>query len=196
MKLDSLIEISRDATLEASKALSRFVAAPVSLGTVRVEMKKELELTLDVEPAEQFYVISGPIVGDASGIATLALPAKTAFGLCDLLFKRQLGTTCAITQEEQDALQELGNIVVGNYLRAFARALPGKTLVHKTAKLIRDASTNLIKNLTSVCEDCTRHNALLFEVTFNFRHAALIGCVMVVIDSKCLQELLESAATI
>lgn len=196
MQFETLIEISREATLEASKALSKFVNVPVSLGTVRAEMKKDVDFALNAAPSDQVFAISGSIVGDATGIATLGLPFKTACGLCDLLFQRELGTTNAITAEEEDALIELGNIVVGNYLRAFARAMPGKTLIHKTAGMLCDACSNLTKNLVAACGGYKSHNSLFFEVMFNFRHAALAGSVVVVLDATCIQELLECAAAI
>lgn len=195
MNMDALIEISQEATLEASKALSKFVNVPVSLGTTRVEVRNDLALSLDADKSEPVYAISGEIVGDAKGFATLSLPLKTACGLSDLLFKREIGTTRTIAADEQDALLELGNIVVGNYLRAFARAMPGKTFVHKTAGMFCDAWTNLTKRLETAYNSEHSRDALLFEVSFNFRHAALAGCVMIVLDANCVRHLMECALT-
>lgn len=196
MEYDPLIEVSQEATREASKALSKFVNVPLNLGTVRVEIHKEIDISADVEAWDPVYAVSCPIVGDATGLAALCMPMRTACGLCDLLFKRDPGTTREIAADDEDALLEMGNIVVGNYLRSFSRAMPDTTLVHQTAGILCVSKVELNSRLRGVWKGTGFHDALVFEVAFNFRHASLGGSVVILLEADRLRKLLDQTMSL
>lgn len=188
---DPLIEISQEATREASKALSKFVRAPLNLGTIRVEILKEVDISAEIDAWDPVYAVSCAILGDATGLAVLCMPMRTASGLCDLLFHRDSHVTREIDAEGQDALLELGNIVVGNYLRAFARAMPSTTFVHQAAKMLHVAKADLNSQLRKFWQSAGTHDAMVFEVAFNFRHASLGCSVVILMDANRVRGLLE-----
>lgn len=180
IKINNLAEINRAATLEASKALSKLTQSTVVVGTAHLEVKRVSELFQAVDPGDSVVSVETPLSADTKGTTMLLMPVETALGLADLLLKRDRGTSRAMTGEEEGVLKEVANIVIGNYLKVFANALPGTTtLLHGLSRISGGSYRTLTRGITSSLLPF-EGEGLLVEVTFGLQHAVLKGYVILV----------------
>jgi len=91
--MGKLQEINKHAALNASRALSKLIDRPVDVQVSKAGVKKVEELAPIVGPEEIVAGIYLPVTGDIKGAALLIFSEETTFTLCDLLVKREPGTT-------------------------------------------------------------------------------------------------------
>lgn len=127
---NKLQKINQRAASNASKALSKLIDRPVGLGISKAEVRKIEELSPIVGPEEIVAGVYLPVTGDIKGASLLLFPKETAFTLSDLLSRREPGTTRKLTQLDESALKEVGNIISGNYLTVLSNELQAKIIEH------------------------------------------------------------------
>ena len=59
-------------------------------------------------------------MGDLTGRALVLFPERSAYTVCDFLFRRPVGTTQVLGEMEQSGLKEAGNILASAYLNALS----------------------------------------------------------------------------
>lgn len=190
MNLDRLKEVNQLAMLEASKALSKFLQGPVTVGMPRVEVKRVQELSSILSPGEVVVGLSMPLTSDVVGNTLLVLPSETAFAFCDILLKRERGDTKVIAEEEQHLLEEVGNIVVGNYLRAFSQGFGFKCLLHRAPEFTWDQFGALIRRTIPSPVFTPPEEALFIELFFDFQQATVKGYMILLFEAKDLERVL------
>lgn len=191
MNLDRLKEVNQLSMLEASKALSKFLQGPVSVGMNRVEIKKAKDLTAGLNPEEVVIGITSSLTSDLMGKALFVFPKETAFALSDFSLKRPRGQTQSIQEEERCLLEEVGNIVVGNYLRAFSQGFGLKCLLHGAPDFYWDTLGSLINQVLASLVPVPLEDALFIEIIFSFEQAAVKGYMILLCEMKRLGEALE-----
>ncbi len=167
MNLEKIREINQHAMLEASRALSKLMQGPVKLGAHHVEVKRADELPSALPSDEIVLGLASPLSSDTQGNSLLILPIETGKALCDLLLKRDRGSTQNFGQEETALLEEVANIIVGNYLRTFSVGTGLKCVLHGVAGLHQDKFPALISKIipnTSAPEQAV----LPIEILFTF----------------------------
>lgn len=127
MKLETFLAINAPAAVAASKALSRLTGRPA---VVKLLDGKLIEPAVK-HPAlgrEQLVIgIHLSIHGRLQGAALLCFPEPKAFELSRLLVVKPRGAR-RLTELDESALKELGNIICGNYVTALANKLRAKVL--------------------------------------------------------------------
>lgn len=191
MNLDRLKEVNQLAMLEASKALSKLLQGPVTVGMNLVEIKRAKELTAGLNPEEVVVGIASSLTSDLVGNALFVLPKETAFAFCDFSLKRPRGQTQGIQEEERCLLEEVGNIVVGNYLRAFSQGFGLKCLLHGAPDFSWDTLGSLINQVLPSLVSVPLEKALFIEIIFSFEQAAVKGYMILLCEAKRLEEALE-----
>lgn len=187
MNLAKLEDISRIATQESSVALSKLVHGPVSVGVHVVETKNADEVFRTLEQETLVVVVSHTLLGETEGSVGLILPKETAFVLSDLLLQRERGTTTELTEEVKAALEELGNIIVGNYLRAFSRQLGLRNLVHQAGNLSWGTLESVQEQMLSPVGSLSREGTVV-AVLFSFQEAVVKGYVVILLDAERLEK--------
>lgn len=170
---DKLTEINERAASDASKALSKLIDRPTSVVINRPEVKKVEELAPIINPEEIVAGIYLPITGDVTGASLLIFSKETAFTLCDLLVKREPGTTRKLAELDESALKEVGNIVSGNYFSALSNLLQVKIVGH-IPSFSFDMFGAVISQIIANFAQETK-NALVIEIEFIFEPVTLIG---------------------
>jgi chemotaxis protein CheC len=127
---NKLKEVNEQAALNASKALSKLTGRRVEVKIAKVEVKKVEELSPIIGTEEIVAGIYLPVTGDVKGASLLIFPKETAFTLSDLLVKRKPGTTRKLSELDESALKEVGNIISGNYFTILSNMLKIKIIEH------------------------------------------------------------------
>ena len=137
--LEKLTELEKDAMREvgyigaghAATALSKLVGQRVDVSipvAAAVPLTQLPEMLGGME--ELVTGVYLPLTGDIEGSVLLVFPQRSALTLADLLMKREVGTATTLSEIDQSALKEVGNILSGNCLTALSQFLGMKLVEH------------------------------------------------------------------
>ena len=174
-----LQEINKQAALNASKALSKLVDQQVSIDICEVAVKKVEGLNPIIGPEEIIAGIYLPVTGDIQGASLLIFPKETAFTLSDLLIKREPGTTRKLTELDESALKEVGNIISGNYFTILSNKLQVDIIEHIpnfSFDMFGAIISQIIVKFAQKAE-----NVLVIEMEFNFKALTLRGYFLILL---------------
>ena len=171
--MGKLQEINKHAALNASRALSKLIDRPVDVRVSEARVKKVEELASIIGPEEIVVGIHLPVTGDIEGAALLIFPEETAFTLCDLLVKREPGTTRRLSGLDRSALKEVGNIISGSYLAVFSNMLQVKTIEHIPSLSFDMFGAIASQMITNFAQKAGK--ALVTDIEFIFKPVALKG---------------------
>jgi len=189
-EVDMLNQINKQAAESASRALSKLIDRPVGVGMSKADIKKIEEFDLLIGQEEVVAGIYLPLTGDVKGAALLIFPKETAFTLSDLLVKRESGTTRKLTELDESALKEVGNIISGSYLTVLSNVLQIKIVEH-----IPNFSFDMFGAIVSqIITDFAQktENALVIEIEFLFKPQTLKGYFLLLFEVEQLKAMLGS----
>ena len=189
MQNTKLQEVNRKAALNASRALSKLIGRPVSIGISKAEVKRVEEVSPFIGPEEIVAGIYLPVTGDIKGAALLIFPKETAFTLSDLLVRREPGTTRKLTQLDKSALKEVGNIISGNYLAVLSNTLQVKIIEH-IPNFSFDMFGAIVSQIITKFAQKTEE-ALVIEIELIFKPATLKGYFLLLLELEELKKILE-----
>jgi chemotaxis protein CheC len=132
---EKLQKIHEEACLKSSAALARLIGQQTIIDITNAKAKrvKDLVPTIDLDKAAMkttMTIVRLPVRGEVEGEVLLMFSQEDAFNLCDLLFKREPGTTKEITELNKSALQEFGNIICGTYFSSLANGVKIRIVEH------------------------------------------------------------------
>lgn len=124
LQMDALREVGNIGAGTAAASLSTMTGQRVAMGVPSVKIVPVEMVPQDVGGGESVVVaVYMQVVGDAPGHIIFILEAETAKHLCDsLLGGMEAGEAgpMGFSEMQISALQEIGNIMTGSYLRAMA----------------------------------------------------------------------------
>ncbi len=138
LQLDALREVANIGAGHAATALSQLTdrTIMISVPEITVSRLEDVpDLVGDVD--DPVVAILMHMLGDLTGRTLLFMPEDDAKILCDLIHKRELGTTVAFGEFEESSLREAANILAGAYLSALAEFL-GMMLLPSVPSLVID----------------------------------------------------------
>jgi len=174
-----LQKVHEEACLKSSAALAKLIGQQTIVDIVNPKAKKVKELapTVGLDKLAMktaMIVVSLPVRGKVEGEVLLMFSQEDAFNLCDLLFKREPGTTKEITELNKSALQELGNIICGTYFSSLANHVKIRIVEHMAqitfGEPFETMLDRIIERLTPNQDDVTA-----LETEFNFSMPAFKG---------------------
>lgn len=186
MNLAKIEEINRLATEECSLALSKLVKEPASVTTYYVVLKTPEEVFKMIDEESPCVGVTVGVTGDVEGSIALILSKESAFCLADLLLNRERGTTRELTSEAPRALEELGNVVTGCYLRAFSKGLGTRTLLHRAPTLVQETPESIRLGLGAWLKPDEK--IPFVAVLFGFKQAVVKGYVLVLFEAETLEK--------
>jgi chemotaxis protein CheC len=125
-QFDALREFGNIGSAHAATSLSMMIGKDIEMRVPELEIMPLTAVSSFVDP-------DGPAVGlyfklldgdcRDNGHVFLIFPEDSALKMSDMLFMREVGTTRQITEEEQSALMEVGNVLLSSFGDASAELL-------------------------------------------------------------------------
>lgn len=144
-QLDALREVANIGAGHAATALSQMTGGTImiSVPTINVAPLEEVPPQISA-PEEPVAAVLMNMMGDLTGRTLLVFPKQTAKRLAELMLRRPLGTPEGdLTELEQSALKEAGNILSGAYMNALSDFM-GLMLLNSPPSLAIDMSTAVL----------------------------------------------------
>jgi chemotaxis protein CheC len=133
IELDTLREIGNIGCAHAATAISSLIKKKIDLTVPDIKIEKICELikVLDNKNVDGKKVVAIylELTKDFSGSILFVFSEKSALALSDILLSKANGTTKIITDLEQSALMEVGNIVVSAYANALGEFLNTRVML-------------------------------------------------------------------
>ena len=140
LQLDALREVANIGAGHAATALSQMTNRTIMIQVPEVNVRPLEEVAeLFGAPDEVIASVLMHMMGDLTGRTMILFPEGSARLLCDILFRRESGTTGEFGPMEQSGLKEVGNILVSAYMTALSDFM-GMMLVPSVPSLVIDQS--------------------------------------------------------
>jgi chemotaxis protein CheC len=192
LHMDALREVGNIGAGTAASSLSTMTGQPVAMAVPRASLVPIEDVPEMIGDAEDVVAaIYMGVVGDAPGHIMFVMPTAVAHAVCDLLLggmpAGEPGFT-GFSEMQLSALQEVGNILTGSYLRALAD-LTGLHLEPTPPALGVDMVGAL---LGAVMSEVSRTSdlALMIETAFGDDANASVGQFIYVPDSTSVATVL------
>ncbi len=188
MNLGKLEEVSRIATQETSAALSKMLKTSVTVVAHSVKGLSVDALFQEINQAEVNVVISAPVVGDLEGNLSLLFSKESALHVADLLLKKESKTVLGdYTAEQRTALEELANVLAGNYLRAFSKELGAKSVLHRAGFFYSGTLDSMRAHIFSSLAQVPSEGNLV-GILFTCEEQRMKGHVVILLSSERLEK--------
>jgi chemotaxis protein CheC len=121
LQRDALREVANIGAGHAATALSQLTNRKIMISVPEVNITR-LEEVPEIlgKPDEVVAAVLMHMMGDLTGRTLVLFPQPSACTLCDILLRRDLGTTRTFEPMEQSGLKEVGNILSSAYLNALS----------------------------------------------------------------------------
>ncbi|MEO8226870.1 MAG: chemotaxis protein CheC [Gemmatimonadota bacterium] len=138
LQLDALREVANIGAGHAATALSQMTNRMIMISVPEVNVRPLEEVTdLLGSPDDVIAAVLMQMMGDLTGRTLVLFPDDSARALCDILLRREPGTTGEFGAMEQSGLKEVGNILVSAYMNALSDFM-GMMLVPSVPSLVID----------------------------------------------------------
>lgn len=138
LQLDALREVANIGAGHAATALSQLTKRTIMISVPQISVTRiedVPDLMGDADAAVAAVLMH--MLGDLTGRTLLIVSEQDARVLCDLLNKRELGTTEEFNEIEQSSIMEAANILGGAYMNALADFM-GMMLLPSVPSLVID----------------------------------------------------------
>jgi chemotaxis protein CheC len=144
IQLDALREVANIGAGHAATALSQMTGSTImiSVPTINVARLEDVPPQIS-EPEEPVAVVLMHMMGDLSGRTLLVFPRHTALRIAELMLNRPHSVGTELSELEQSALKESGNILSGAYLNALSDFM-GLMLMPSPPSLAVDMSSAVL----------------------------------------------------
>jgi chemotaxis protein CheC len=140
LQLDALREVANIGAGHAATALSQMTNRTIMIRVPEVNVRALEDVPELLGSADSVIAaVLMHMMGDLTGRTMILFPEGSAKYLCDVLFRRPVGTTNGFGAMEQSGLKEVGNILVSAYLTALSDFM-GMMLVPSVPSLVVDQS--------------------------------------------------------
>ncbi len=121
LQLDALREVANIGAGHAATALSQMTGRKIMISVPEVNITRLEEVCrLLGSPDDIVAAVLMHMMGDLTGRTMIVFPRDSAEELCDILLRREMGTTTEFGEMEQSGLKEAGNILSSAYLNALS----------------------------------------------------------------------------
>ena len=121
VQLDALREVANIGAGHAATALSQMTGQTImiSVPTINITPLEEVPSTIGA-PEDPVVAVLMNMLGDLSGRTLLVFPKQTAIRLSELMIKRKHAGGGDLSELEESAIKEAGNILSGAYMNALS----------------------------------------------------------------------------
>ena len=193
LQLDALREVANIGAGHAATALSQMTNRTIMIAVPEVNVRALEDVTdLVGRGDEGMAAVLMHMMGDLTGRTLVLFQADSARALCDILMRREPGSTQEFGIMEQSGLKEAGNILASAYLNALSDFM-GMMLVPSVPSLVVDLSAAV---LTSAYLNFGHARDYVFCVETSFRventAAPLMGHFLLLPDMPSLRAIFDA----
>lgn len=140
VQLDALREVANIGAGHAATALSQMTQQTIMIAvpTISITPLEDVPPQLG-GPEEEVAAVMMSMLGDLRGRTLLVFPRATALRLAELLLRRPRAPGAPLSELEQSAIKEAGNILSGAYMNALSEFM-GVTILPSPPALAIDMS--------------------------------------------------------
>ncbi|MFN8572865.1 MAG: chemotaxis protein CheC [Gemmatimonadaceae bacterium] len=121
MQLDAIREVANIGAGHAATALSQMTGQTIMISVPTINIAALEEVPPHIGPPEEpVAAVLMSMLGDLTGRTLLVFPTPTATRLAELLLRRSHPAGTELSELEQSALKEAGNILSGAYMNALS----------------------------------------------------------------------------
>lgn len=193
LELDALREVANIGAGHAATALSQLTNRRIMINVPRLHTRALEQVADLLGDGEQLVAgVLMHMLGDLTGRMLFAVPDENARLLCDMLLRREMGTTASFSELEQSSLKEAGNILGGAYMNALSDFM-GMMLLPSVPSLAIDSAAAV---LSTAYLSFGRDRDLVFCVETDFRFEnvdrSLHGHFLLLPDVASLESILDA----
>jgi len=189
---DVICELFNIGIGQAARALSELVDDTIELSVPEIQfitVKEAVEI-IDAKVEGAGCAIKESFSGVILGDMMLVFPEKQSLELVRCIIGEDVELE-TITEMEQDALLEVGNIIMTSCLSSLADAF-GERVMNEIPTILKGNGRQLISDhQNEISEDCL---VLFIEVDFIVQNSNIAGYVMVILDMPAVADLRQLVA--
>ncbi|EIJ44151.1 chemotaxis protein CheC, inhibitor of MCP methylation [Beggiatoa alba B18LD] len=185
LEIDVITELLNIGMGQAAAALSTMVNAEVKLSIPNIEFvsRQSAACSINKTPDKPITAIRQRFHGSFWGEAILLFPEDKSLELTRAIIKTEL-STAELRELEQDAMIEVGNIILNSCLASFADIL-GHELINELPTFTVGSAIEVLSNTIPIEQDII----MLLKIDFTLQTKDIIGYVAFVLDISSLEEL-------
>ena len=187
---DVLTELINIAIGQAAKALSELVGDPIKLSVPKIQFISTADAvkTVDAHTNKVGSAIREGFKGPFDGQMLLIFPEQQSLELVRQLIGEDVELD-TITEMEQDALMEIGNIIMTSCLASLADAFE-VTISNELPKLIKGSGEDMI----ATNGDQGDFLIMFLDIDFHLSKSDISGNIVLVLDLKAVGQLKDYLA--
>ncbi|MBL6933919.1 MAG: chemotaxis protein CheX [Alphaproteobacteria bacterium] len=184
---DALTEIINMAVGRSAGALNEMVGQEVTLSVPRIKILGESEIATEAENmlAPPLTLVQQDFGGAISGLSCLAFPEGNSLELVRLILGEEISPN-EIVDLEQEALQEVGNLVINSFLGTLANEF-GVSISSDLPSFRKKAS---IENVFGKSEE-GKGIILFIHVDFTLKQENISGYLILTVSVATMSALVE-----
>ncbi len=185
----TLNELADLAAKNSSEAIAKLTGQAVTIEISTVKIRKIRKDYADINPESMVSGVYIPVTGDINGAAILVFSEKVACHLCDLLVRREPGTTSQLTELDKSALKELSNIACGSFLMILSNVLKIRIIEH-VPKYCFDMFGAVVDQVISQFA-LTPDDSLVIEIKFIFDEVLVEGNIILLFGLESMKSIID-----
>lgn len=192
LETDALTELVNVSVSKAAVTLSKMVQGGVALTVPRVRVlpRSQAAGALTTRPEDQLVAIGEGFSGSFSGSAVMVFPVSNSLELVRAVLPH-MADLDEIIEMEQEALSEIGNILINSCLSTLANMLRQR-LTTTLPRVIYGAAEEIL----AFGGDGDSDQVMLFHVDFTMKERGIQGFILIVMSVSSLLTLRECIAAL
>lgn len=188
---DALIELANIGSGNAATALSQLIGKDIKLSVPLINLVPVTKIIEQTGKSNEVVAaVYLRILGEITARALLIFPKEKIFPVLDLVMKRKIGETKELSENEQSALKEIGNIIVSAYLNAIAKFI-GLNSVPSVPALAIDMVNAIFETVSSEIAEMDEE-ALLIENEMAEESTKISLSLLIIPDKEAMIKIIQA----
>ncbi|WP_448187312.1 chemotaxis protein CheC [Azospirillum sp. sgz301742] len=193
LETDALTELVNVSVSKAAVTLSKMVHGGVSLTVPKVSVvpRASAAAMLTASADDRLVAVGEEFKGPFSGSAVMVFPVSNSLELVRAVLPH-MADLDEIIEMEQEALSEIGNILINSCLSTLANMLRQR-ITTSLPRVIYGAATDI---LTYGDEDGASDQVMIFHVDFMMKERGIHGFILIVMSVSSMMALRDCVAAL
>lgn len=189
MEYDALKELGNIGTGHATTALAEMTGVRIAIRVPDISVIPITEIPGLANEEEMMAGLFFELSGDTTDYIQLLFAQDSALALVDILMGREIGSTGALSEMDESALMEIGNILTSAFATAWADFL-GITLITSPPTLAFDMA-GAVMDYVLATVGMVADQVILFKTVFKGELNVFSGYFMLMPDPESLKNVLK-----
>ena len=191
LELDALKELGNIGTGHATTALAEMTGVRIAINVPEMITIVPINQVMGRLVKEEEELVAGlffELSGDTTGFMQILFEQASALALVDILMGREVGSSATLSEMDESALMEIGNILASAFADAWAELL-GITLLPSPPTFAFDRAEAVTNRLLTTV-GTTVDNAILFKTIFEGESGIFSGHFLLLPHPESLDNML------